>query len=320
MIRCVGRILVTGGAGFIGSAFARYALSLGSEVVVLDNLSTGQQSNFDELLNLGIHCVKGDIRDTDIVSEVLEGCQFVVHLAAKISVPESIQNPKETMDVNVNGTQSLIEQCSKHKIKRFILASSAAVYGDNQSLPLEENDSGVILSPYAESKLMNEEQITQLHSINCQTFALRFFNVYGNGQRTKYGYSAVIPTFVEQMSNGCSPTVYGNGTQTRDFVHVDDVCKAIFACLEYEGSNEGKLVFNIASQQSTTLVELIHLINCILSENANMSPIQPLFSERREGDIHHSLGSIERIRTTLAWEPTIQLTEGLSKMIQRGRD
>lgn len=315
----MGRILVTGGAGFIGSAFAQFAHSLGSEVVVLDNLSTGQQSNFDKLLDLGIHCVEGDIRDTKIVSEVLEGCQFVVHLAAKISVPESIQNPKETMDVNVNGTQSLIEQCSKHKIKRFILSSSAAVYGDNQSLPLEENDFGAILSPYAESKLINEEQIAQLHSINCRTFALRFFNVYGSGQCTKSGYSAVIPTFVEQMSNGCPPTVYGNGTQTRDFVHVDDVCKAIFACLEHKSSNEDQLVFNIASQQSTTLVELIRLINNILSENANMSPLQPLFLEGREGDIHHSLGSIDRIRTTLAWEPTIQLAEGLSEMIQQDR-
>ena len=316
----MGRILITGGAGFIGSAFARYALSLGSEIVVLDNLSTGQQSTFDELLDLGIHCVKGDIRDSEVVSEVLEGCQFVVHLAAKISVSESIQNPENTMDVNVKGTQSLIDQCSKHNIKRFILASSAAVYGDNQSLPLEENDAGIILSPYAESKLINEEQITQLHSINCQTFALRFFNVYGNGQCTKSGYSAVIPTFVKQMSNGSSPTVHGNGTQSRDFVHVDDVCRAIFACLEHKSGNENQLIINVASQQSTTLLELIRLINQILSEDTNMSPLQPSFSETRDGDIHHSLGSIERIRTALAWEPTIQLSEGLSAMIQQGRD
>lgn len=316
----MGRILITGGAGFIGSAFARYALSLGSEVIVLDNLSTGQQSTFDELLDLGIHCVKGDIRDSEAVSEVLEGCQFVVHLAAKISVPESIQNPEETMDVNVKGTQTLIDQCSKHNIKRFILASSAAVYGDNQSLPLEENDAGIILSPYAESKLINEEQIIQLHSINCQTFALRFFNVYGNGQCTKSGYSAVIPTFVEQMSNGCSPTVHGNGTQSRDFIHVDDVCRAIFACLEHKSSDGNQLIFNIASQKSTTLLELIRLINRILSEDTKMSPLQPSFSEARDGDIHNSLGSIERIRTALAWEPTIQLSEGLSAMIEQGRD
>jgi nucleoside-diphosphate-sugar epimerase len=316
----VGRILVTGGAGFIGSAFARYALSLGSEVVVLDNLSTGQQSNFDELLNLGIHCVKGDIRDSEVVSEVLEGCQFVVHLAAKISVPESIQNPEETMDVNVKGTQSLIDQCNKHNIKRFILASSAAVYGNNQSLPLEENDVGAILSPYAESKLINEEQISQLHSINCQTFALRFFNVYGNGQCTKYGYSAVIPTFIKQMSSGSSPTVHGNGTQSRDFVHVDDVCRAIFSCLEHDLRANMHFVMNVATGNSTSLVDLIGELNGIMSSQDDGMLRSPEFVDARCGDILHSKGCIERISKTLGWKPSIQLKEGLTRMILQVRD
>ena len=167
-----GRILITGGAGFIGSAFARYALSLGSEVIVLDNLSTGQQSTFDELLDLGIHCVKGDIRDSEAVSEVLEGCQFVVHLVAK----SQFQNPfkiRGNDGCECQRNTALIDQSTSITSNVSSLLP-VCFCGDNQSLPLEENDAGIILSPYAESKLINEEQIIQLHSINCQTFAYVF--------------------------------------------------------------------------------------------------------------------------------------------------
>ena len=316
----MGRILITGGAGFIGSAFARYAHNSGLKVVILDNLSSGRKSTFDELTGLGICCVEGDIRDSHLLADVLNDCHSVVHLAAKVSVPDSIADPEGTMDVNVNGTQTLIDECIKRNIRRFVLASSAAVYGDNQSLPLEEINVGTVLSPYAESKLINEEQLNQLHSINCQTFALRFFNVYGNGQHTDSGYSAVIPTFVKQMSDRKPPILFGDGMQTRDFIHVDDVCSAIFACLNYESNDVNKLIFNVASQQSTSLLQLIGLINHILSESSNLSPLEPKFSEIRKGDIVHSLGSIERIRTILKWEPKLAIYEGLLKLIQQGRD
>jgi len=316
----VGRILITGGAGFIGSAFAKYARNRGLEVGILDNLSSGHKSNFDELSDLGISCVKGDIRDSHLLEEVLNDCHSVVHLAAKVSVPDSIADPEGTIDVNVNGTQTLIDECIKRNLQRFILASSAAVYGDNQSLPLKENNLGTVLSPYAKSKLINEEQLNQLHSIDCQTFALRFFNVYGNGQHTDSGYSAVIPTFVKQMLDREPPILFGNGMQTRDFIHVDDVCSAIFACLNYVGDNVNNLVLNVASQQSTSLLQLIGLINHILSESSNLLPLEPKFSEIREGDIVHSLGSIEEIRTILNWKPEFEIYEGLSKMIQQGRD
>ena len=315
----MGKILITGGAGFIGNAFARYAHACGLEIVVFDNLSSSQRSCFEELINLGIDCVEGDIRDSVIVSKLLRDCHSVVHLAAKVSVSESIKNPKDTMDVNINGTQTLIDECLKQNIRCFILASSAAVYGDNQSLPLNENDAGKALSPYAESKLVNEEQMHQLHSTNCKTFALRFFNVYGYGQYSESGYAAVIPTFIEQMSNDKPPTLFGNGMQTRDFVHVQDVCRAIFTCLDNDDTEVNEFVLNVATQQSTSILQLVGLINQILSENSKFSPLKPNFTEIREGDIVHSLGSIERIKSVLGWEPEIDIYEGLSKMILQGR-
>ena len=320
LINDVGKILITGGAGFIGTAFARYAHACGLDIVILDNLSSRRRSNFEELIELGINCVEGDVRDPLLVSKVLEDCHSVVHLAAKVSVHESIRNPKETMDVNVNGTQILLDECMKQNIRCFILASSAAVYGDSQSLPLREDDAGMVLSPYAESKLINEEQISQLRSLNCQIFALRFFNVYGNGQDSKSDYGAVIPTFIKQMSGGNSPILYGDGMQTRDFVHVHDVCRAIATCLNYNDSEGNKFVFNVAPQESTSLLELIGLINRILSESLDIFPLKPNFSETRKGDIVHSLGSIELIKSTLGWEPELHIYEGLSEMIRQGRD
>ena len=316
----MGRILITGGAGFIGSAFAQFAITKGYQVTVLDNLSRSSDSEFEALRAIGVDCILGDIRNEETVSHAMKDCSYVVHFAAQVSVPESIQNPDETIDINVNGTQILVNESRKTSIQKFVLASSAAVYGNNNSLPHKEAEIGEALSPYAKSKLKNEEQIRGLNSIDCQTFALRFFNVYGLDKSIKSRSSAVIPSFIEQMLRRKNPVVFGDGKQSRDFVHVDDVCNAIFSCLEQDLRANMHFVMNVATGNSTSLVDLIDELNDIMSSQDDGIMRSPEFVDARGGDILHSNGCIERITKTLGWRPSIQLREGLTRMIQQVRD
>ena len=316
----MGRILITGGAGFIGSAFAQLAITKGYQVTVLDNLSRSSDSEFESLRAIGVDCILGDIRNEETVSHAMKDCSYVVHFAAQVSVPESIQNPDETIDINVNGTQILVNESRKTSIQKFVLASSAAVYGNNNSLPHKEAEIGEALSPYAKSKLKNEEQIKGLNSIDCQTFALRFFNVYGLDKSIKSRSSAVIPSFIEQMLRRKNPVVFGDGKQSRDFVHVDDVCNAIFSCLEQDLRANMHFVMNVATGNSTSLVDLIGELNDIISSQDDGIMRSPEFVDARGGDILHSKGCIERITKTLGWRPSIQLREGLTRMIQQVRD
>ena len=316
----MGRILITGGAGFIGSAFAQLAITKGYQVTVLDNLSRSSDSEFESLRAIGVDCILGDIRNEETVSHAMKDCSYVVHFAAQVSVPESIQNPDETIDINVNGTQILVNESRKTSIQKFVLASSAAVYGNNNSLPHKEAEIGEALSPYAKSKLKNEEQIRGLNSIDCQTFALRFFNVYGLDKSIKSRSSAVIPSFIEQMLRRKNPVVFGDGKQSRDFVHVDDVCNAIFSCLEQDLRANMHFVMNVATGNSTSLVDLIDELNDIMSSQDDGIMRSPEFVDARGGDILHSKGCIERITKTLGWRPSIQLREGLTRMIQQVRD
>ena len=316
----MGRILITGGAGFIGSAFAQLAITKGYQVTVLDNLSRSSDSEFEALRAIGVDCILGDIRNEETVSHAMKDCSYVVHFAAQVSVPESIQNPDETIDINVNGTQILVNESRKTSIQKFVLASSAAVYGNNNSLPHKEAEIGEALSPYAKSKLKNEEQIKGLNSIDCQTFALRFFNVYGLDKSIKSRSSAVIPSFIEQMLRRKNPVVFGDGKQSRDFVHVDDVCNAIFSCLEQDLRANMHFVMNVATGNSTSLVDLIGELNDIMSSQDDGIMRSPEFVDARGGDILHSKGCIERITKTLGWRPSIQLREGLTRMIQQVRD
>ena len=283
----MGRILITGGAGFIGSAFAQLAIAKGYQVTVLDNLSKSSDSEFEALRTIGVNCILGDIRDEVAVSHALKDCSYVVHFAAQVSVPESFRNPHETMDINVNGTQILVNESRKGSIQKFVLASSAAVYGNNISLPHKEAEIGEELSPYAKSKLKNEEQIKLLNSMECQTFALRFFNVYGHDKSIKSGPSGVIPSFIKQMLRGESPVVFGDGEQSRDFVHIIDVCNAIFSCLERDLRANMHYVMNVATGNSTSLVDLIGELNQIMSRQDDGTLRSPEFVDARGGDILH---------------------------------
>jgi len=311
------QLLITGGAGFIGSNFAKTSINRGWKVRILDKLSTGLQSIADELELNGAEIIIGDIRDELLLDKAIEGCDAVVHLAAQVSVPLSVSNPEETMSINVDGTSKVIAACLKHGVKRLIIASSAAVYGETESLPLKEEDAGHILSPYAESKWENETQIIDARKKGLQATALRFFNVYGDGQRPDGAYAAVIPKFADMMAQGIVPQINGDGLQTRDFVHVHDVCEAIYSLIEGDWKADKFHVYNVATQTKITLLELVEAINTSLSSFLpDYIHISPAHGPERVGDIRHSMASIERIQSTLDWSPKVGFEEGIKGLVQ----
>ena len=310
------RVLVTGGAGFIGSSFAKKAKQQGWDVTIFDNLSTGHKSTVDELEKLGIRVIIGDIRDRDLLSKETANCTAVVHLAAQVSVPLSVEKPKETNDINVQGTDNVIQSCFDNDVQRLVVASSAAVYGNADNLPLKEQDAGQTLSPYAESKWINEQQILNARNNGLNATALRFFNVYGVGQRPDGAYAAVVPKFVDMMVNKQAPRINGDGLHTRDFVHVDDVCDAIWSLIDGQWNSQDHHVYNVATQTRVTLLDLISIINKSLTgEMPNFIPLIPTHGPERAGDIRHSMASIARINETIQWAPRVEFEQGIKELV-----
>ena len=316
-LKSMGKLLITGGAGFIGSTLAKISQKNGWEVRILDNLSTGLKQTADALQDLGIDVTIGDVRNKELVHKVMEGCDAVVHLAAQVSVPVSMSNPEETMNINVDGTASIIAACLEHGVERMVVASSAAVYGEAQNLPLIEEDAGDVLSPYAASKFQNESQIVEARKSGLKATALRFFNVYGVGQRPDGAYAAVIPKFADMMAQGDPPKLNGDGLHTRDFVHVNDVCAAITSLIEGEWKAEKYHVYNVATQTKITLLDLIASINGALHRLTEVhQTITATHGPERVGDIRHSMASIERISSTLNWKPVVPFQEGIEGLVQ----
>lgn len=312
----MGKLLITGGAGFIGSRLAKIASNNGWEVCILDNLSTGLQSNAEGLEAKGMEVHIGDIRDKSLVTDLVAKSTAVIHLAAQVSVPLSIQHPKETMDINVKGTQNVIDSCLQNSVKRLVVASSAAVYGEADSLPLNEDAAGELLSPYAESKWANEQQIVKARSNGLEASCLRFFNVYGIGQRPDGAYAAVIPKFADMMAKGTQPRINGDGSQTRDFVHVDDVCNAIMTLVKGDWKANAHHVYNVATQTRISLLDLVSIINKSLANKIdNYSHLEPIHDPERPGDIRHSMASISRIKQVLNWQPNIGFQEGIDDLV-----
>ncbi|MCH1540098.1 MAG: SDR family NAD(P)-dependent oxidoreductase [Candidatus Poseidonia sp.] len=310
------RVLVTGGAGFVGSNVARLAQHNGWDVRILDNLSTGLKATCNELREEGIEIVIGDLRDKETVEQAVRGCDVIVNLAAQVSVPYSMAHPEENHEINVNGTAFLIEACKTHKIQRFITASSAAVYGTKDSMPLKEEDAGEFHSPYAESKWKNEIQVIDARMGGLHAIALRFFNVYGNGQRSDGAYAAVIPKFIELMANDQPPVIFGDGKQTRDFVHVNDVAGAIMMFATETWDDTWSSVYNLATQTERSLVDLVATINEVLSQHkSDYQHLQPIFRDERAGDIRTSVGCIDRILEETNWAPQTSFEQGLEHQI-----
>ncbi|MEM3530543.1 MAG: SDR family oxidoreductase [Nitrososphaerales archaeon] len=302
------RILVTGGAGFIGSHIVDRLLQEGFKVIVLDNLSTGRITNIKHYLkNKNFQLIKGDIREENVVRRTLKGVEAVIHEAAISSVEESIKNPIKTNDVNVNGTLNLLNLSVKEGVKRFIFASSASVYGDLNP-PLNEDFQPKPMSPYAVSKLSGEYYCKVFHKIyGLETICLRYFNVYGPRQRNNQ-YNNVIINFIDNIKKNKPLVIFGDGLQTRDFIYISDVVEAsIIALKSKEGIGE---VFNIATGKPTTINELAQIIIEIKGKRG----IEPIHTEPRKGDIRHSYANTKKAEEILKFRAKILLGEGLKSL------
>jgi len=305
----VKKILITGGSGFIGNHVAQVLLKQGLEVKIYD-LKPSSLSK--------IESVQGDILDEVQLEQAAHGCDAIVHLAAQISVPRSIENPEETYNINVTGTQNVIACAEKMGIRRVLLASSAAVYGDATAIPLKEETIGTLLSPYATSKYDNEHQVVLARERGLEAVALRFFNVYGPNQSVQGAYAAVIPKVIETITSGQRPVIFGDGQQTRDFVHVQDVAMGIFKLLSIDWDKVHSHVYNIATQQQISILELIEAVNLNCVELGILeAPVQPLFENSRIGDIQHSVANIEKIREQIEWSPTIDFHQGIRTLLEQ---
>ena len=269
----------------------------------------------DPLLQAGCDCFVGDVRSLDALQAAMHGCDAVVHLAAIVSVPQSILEPEKTMDVNVNGTRTVLQCAHEMGVNNTIVASSAAVYGDSTDLPLEESTPTQSLSPYGESKVASEHDVVHFRSKGLNAIALRFFNVYGPGQNARSSYASLIPLFVDAMVSGKQPTIYGDGLQTRDFVHVSDLANAVFT-LSLKHNRYEHPVANIATQTQTSVKQVVEIINAQLVEHKKGKIIEPLYADTRGGDIRHSFGSNSRLQNMIGWQPSIPFEDGIASLIE----
>lgn len=296
--------LVTGGAGFIGSHLVEALLRDGSKVTVLDNLSTGKKSNLYAVMDR-ITFIEGDICDPGTVNSAAEGVDVIFHQAAMPSVVESIKDPALTHEVNLTGTVNVLEAARLNKVSKVVYASSAAVYGPARELPqTEETETGPV-SPYGLHKLTGEHYCRLYQELyGIQTVCLRYFNVYGHRQDPHSPYSGVISIFSETILNGKSPTVYGDGLQRRDFVHVSDVVQANI--LAAQTSWFESLILNVASGDSNSLLTLLKILERLTGQNFKIR-----FKEERRGDLRDSSACIEKTREILGYEPQRSLEDGL---------
>lgn len=310
LIRKASKVLVTGGAGFIGSHLVDRLVEKGYAVRVIDNLSTGSIANIKAYVEDGrVDFVRGDICDASLVNRNVKDVNWVFHLAALTSVPFSVENPQLTYDTNVTGTLNLLASCARQKVGKFVFASSCAVYGDPRYLPVDERHPTNPISPYAESKLAAERYCLGFHERQlCCSVVLRFFNVFGPRQGLN-DYSGVITRFIDRAKQRLPLVIYGDGTQTRDFVNVHDVVDAIFKCM-INSSADGE-VFNIGSGKPTSINELAHVI----SELAGAPP-SFAYEKARSGDIKHSYANISKAKKLLGYSPRWALEDGLRGLLK----
>lgn len=307
------RYLVTGGAGFIGSHIAEELMERGHKVRIVDNFLTGKRENIASFLDK-IELIKGDIRDFNLCKRASDGVDFVLHQAALPSVPRSIEDPLMTNEINVKGTLNLLLASRDAGVKKFVFASSSSVYGDDQRLPKKEGEEGAPLSPYAISKLVGEmycRVFSQLYSLS--TVCLRYFNIFGPRQDPYSQYSAVIPNFINKMVKGESPTIFGDGEQSRDFTYVANVVEA--NKLAVKAKDVSGEILNIACGERTTVNSLVVEINQILKKD-----IKAIYDKLRPGDVMHSYADISEAENVLKYKPLVSFTEGLKRTIHKYMD
>jgi len=305
------RFLVTGGAGFIGSNLVEYLLNRGYEVTVLDKARGGDLRNLSGFL-AKIRLVKGDVREKEKVDEAVAGCDYVLHHAAVSLVGPTIKDPLQANEVNVKGTLNVLQAARENKVKRFVQASSAAVYGNSEGTLRKEDDGLAPLSPYAVAKLAAEYYAqVYYHLYDLETVSLRYFNVYGPRQDSTSEHASALAIFVSKLVRGEVPVIHGDGKQSRDFVYVEDVCEANLRAALTDNKNVPGSVYNIGSGRSTTIKELLQVIQKVVgvSEGAGSG-------RGREGDVRFSRADVSKARRDLGWQPKTSLPKGIERFVQ----
>ena len=313
------KILITGGAGFIGSNLCEYFLAQGQEVVCLDNFSTGHRHNIAPFLtNDKFQLIEGDIRNLEDCKIAVTGVNYILHEAALGSVPRSISDPITTNEVNVSGFLNMLTAARDAGVKRFIYAASSSTYGDSESLPKVEDIIGKPLSPYAITKYVNElyaEIFSRIYGL--ETIGLRYFNVFGRKQDPNGAYAAVIPKFVMQFMKGESPIIHGDGMYSRDFTYIDNVIQMNELAMTSQNPLAVNTVYNTAFGDRTTLNDMVFYLKKHLSElDSSIADIEIIHGPNRAGDIPHSLASIEKAKTLLNYNPKYSFQEGLKEAVQ----
>lgn len=312
------KVLVTGGAGFIGSNLCERLLRDGFKVVCLDNLSTGYSKNIEAFFdNPLFQFVQGDIRDFNTCVRAVEGCTYVFHQAALGSVPRSINDPIATNSVNISGFINMLEASKQAGVKRFIFAASSSTYGDSEVLPKVEESIGKPLSPYAVTKLVNELYADVFHrTYGMEYIGLRYFNVFGKNQDPDGAYAAVIPRFVKQFMQLESPVINGDGSFSRDFTHIQNVLNANMLSMATDNPDAINQIYNVACGEATTLKDLAEMIrSTLINKDVEIGQVPIVFGDNRLGDIPHSLASIEKINLKLGYKPMVLIQEGLADAI-----
>ncbi|MEA4980690.1 MAG: SDR family oxidoreductase [Petrimonas sp.] len=312
-------ILVTGGAGFIGSNLVEVLLASGNRVTGLDNFSTGKRKNIRPYLdNPRFILIEGDIRNMDDCRKAVEGADYVLHQAALGSVPRSVKDPVTTNEVNVSGFLNMLVSARDAKVKRFIYAASSSTYGDSELLPKVEGVIGKPLSPYAVTKYVNElyaDVFSKTYGMEC--IGLRYFNVFGRRQDPEGAYAAVIPRFVMQLMRHQPPVINGDGEYSRDFTYIDNVVRMNLLALETENSDALNQIYNTAYGEQTTLNQLVAYLKEYLGGfDPEIRHIEPVYGPNRAGDIPHSLANIDKAKRLLGYNPQYNVRDGLKEAVK----
>lgn len=313
------RVLVTGGAGFIGSNLVESFLQSGNRVVCLDNFSTGKRKNVENFLdNPKFKLIEGDIRNYDDCLKAVENIDYVFHQAALGSVPRSIKDPVTSTDVNIGGFVKMIFASKESGVKRFIYAASSSTYGDHPDLPKVEDKIGSPLSPYAITKYVDELFAANFaRTYGIDVIGLRYFNVFGRRQDPDGAYAAVIPKFMKTLMKHEIPLINGDGSVSRDFTYIDNVVQANHLASVVQNKEALNQVYNVAHGERTSLNQLFTFIRALAADfDSGILKIEPLYGPAREGDIPHSLASIEKAKKLLYYSPTFNVEQGLKEAVK----
>jgi UDP-N-acetylglucosamine 4-epimerase len=316
------RWLVTGVAGFIGSALLERLLDLGQSVVGVDNFITGHKHNIDDVLSINpdeklqFKFIEGDLRDPEVAAKAVKNVDIVLHQAALGSVPRSIKDPIASHEHNVNGFLNVLNAAREAGVQRFVFASSSSVYGDHPGLPKVEDRTGRLLSPYAATKRTDEVYAQTFHeAYGLGTIGLRYFNVFGRRQDPDGVYAAVIPRWIAALVAGKPPVIFGDGSNSRDFCYIDNIVQANLLAATAKPEATGT-VYNCGCNGRTDLKELFAMIRDNLAKDMpELATAEPVFEGPRSGDIAHSQASIEKISSTLGYAPTHQVAEGMTETV-----